>query len=310
MTFRMRSGALWLLPVILLAGALLTGCGDDNGGGEPHVITVADFEGPWMATLYRVTSADEPGTSMELISLGGAFGFDVNEAGEVAGRGFVPASVAGVTLELPVYGTLEVVSQDTISADFEPEIPPFLTDTRFAFTLDGDNLDLYAPDAEFDFDGDLEMEPAIFEGTMIKLDGPIPIVFTADFEGHWEMTSYTLTSVATPAMSVDIIALGATLEFDVDEAGQAVGNAFIPEALAGTDIVLSDFDASYELVKQDTVYFVFEPEYPPFLTNTLGAFTLDGDVLTISDDDFTFDFGQGAGEEAATFEGTLERMTP
>jgi hypothetical protein len=95
----------------------------------------------------------------------------------------------------------------------------------------------------------------------------------------------------------------------VDDAGQVVGDAFIPAALAGEDITIPDFDASFELVTQDTVDFIFTPEYPPFLTNTRGPFALVGDVLTISDENAYFDFDGDQVLDQAVFEAVIERTS-
>jgi hypothetical protein len=278
------------LPVLLLIGLLLVGCGDDNGGG-PGLIVISDFEGSWVMTQYKATSADNPAVYVELIALGGAFEFDVDEAGGFEGRGFVPAEVAGSTVELPVQGNLELISQDTVLVTFTPEIPPFLTETRASFTWIGDTLSLYDPNAVFDFDGDQQLEPSIFEGTMVFNTGSYDrIIFTEDFQGHWEATSYTVTSKVEPMFSVDTIDSGATFEFEVDASGQAVGQAFIPAAFAGKDTTFSDIPAAFELIDQDSMMIEFTPEIPPFLTNTRGRFTLDGDDYTLTDSHTLFDF--------------------
>jgi hypothetical protein len=300
-------GMLRLLPVLLLVGILSTGCGDD-GGSEPDLIVVSDFEGPWMVTQYQATSTGNPPIVMELIAMGGAFGFDADDEGDFQGRAFIPASLAGMTLELSFQGGIELISQDTLLVDFIPQIPPFLTEMRGAFTLTSNTLTLYDPNAFFDFDGDQQMEPAIFEGALARNDGSYPpIIFTEDFEGHWEATGYTVTSVADPQTTLNTIDAGATFEFDVGADGTALVNAFIPASLAGEDLTFTDIPAAFQLEYQDTMTIAFTPEIPPLLTDTRGHFTLVGDDYTLTDEATFFDFGGGVEPAIAVVE--IERTS-
>jgi hypothetical protein len=295
----------------MLAGALFIGCGDDDGGSEPKVIVISDFEGSWVAESYKVTSVANPQTSLELIAIGGAFAWDADDAGQFTGRGFVPASLAGVSLELEFQGVFELIAQDSIAVDFTPEFPPFLEDTRAGFTLAGDAFTIVDENTSFDFDGDQAAEPAIFEGTMVRHDGSEPgVIFVADLEGYWQVTSYRVTSVANPLVSLEAIGLDASFSFDLDDTGQFLGNAFIPAAIAGQDITISDSPGFFYLVTQDTVAVNFTPEVPPFLTSFRGAFTLAGDDMSVIDTNATFDFDGDQVEEAAIFEGTMARTIP
>jgi hypothetical protein len=301
-----------LLPVVLLAGILFTGCGDDDGGGGPDLIEISDFEGEWVITQYKATWKDVPSVSLELISLGGAMTFEADETGDFMGRTFIPASLAGTetAVELTAQGEMELLSQDSLLVTFNPELPPFLTEMRGEFEMIGNTVTLYDENAEFDFDGDQQLDPSIFEGTMVLNDGSYPpVIFVEDFEGYWEITSYTVTSVANPQVSMDAVAMGASFSFDADEDGDFLSDAFIPAALAGTDITITDSPGFFELVFQDTVRVNFTPEIPPFLTTFSGAFTMDGDEVTVIDENAFFDFGQGAGVEAVIFEGIMVRTT-
>jgi len=292
----------------MLAGILIAGCGSDDNGGEPDLIEISDFEGEWVITQYKATWKDVPSVSLELISLGGAMEFDLDEAGEFTGRAFIPASLAGMTLELAAQGNMEIVTQDTIQVSFAPEQPPFLTGFRGAFTLSGNTVTLYDENAEFDFDGDMQMDPSIFEGTMVKNDGSYPpIIFTEDFGGQWEATGYTVTSDANPAITLNTIDAGATFEFDVSPDGTALVDVFIPASLAGEDVTLDDVPAVFQLEYQDTMTIAFTPEVPPLLTNTRGFFTFEGDLYTLTDEDALFDFGAGPEPASAYIE--IERVS-
>jgi hypothetical protein len=138
-------------------------------------------------------------------------------------------------------------------------------------------------------------------------DGSEPDLITiADFAGSWETLTYRVTNSAIPAISLEIISLGAAMEWEADEAGQFTGSAFIPAALAGQDLEL-DVGGTFSLISQDSVVINFVPEYPPFLTQTRAEFELTGNLLSFTDEDSTFDFDGDGIEEAAIFEGTFVR---
>lgn len=302
-----RTGLLGLLPVFLVLGILVVGCGDDDGGG-PDLIVISDFEGHWLVEQYKATSVANPAVFLELVSLGGAMEFNADDEGDFEGRAFVPATVVGMTLELPFAGSFELISQDTILITFTPEIEPFLTDTRAAFTLEGNVVTITDPNTTFDFDGDTVEEDAIFEGIMNRISASYPsVILTEDFEGFWEAASYTATSVTNPETSIEAVGLGASYDFDVDATGSAIGNAFIPAALAGQDTSFTDFAASFVLMYQDTMMIAFDPVQPPFLVNAHGSFTLEEDELTLTDENAFFDFNGDQIPEPAISEIVLER---
>jgi hypothetical protein len=294
------------LPVVLLVGVLLTGCGSDDNGGEPDLIEISDFEGEWVITQYKATSYDETPIVVELISIGGAMTFIADEDGDFTGRTFVPAAVAGTEkpVEITAQGNMEIITQDTLLVTFTPPWPPFLTEMRGAFEMTGNTVTLYDPNGEFDFDGDMQMDPAIFEGIMVKNDGSYPpIIFTEDFEGHWEATGYTVISKTDPPDTINTIAFGAEFEFDVGADGTALGTALIPGAFTGgNDTTFTDVPAEFMLITQSTMTIAFDPEIPPFLTNTTGAFTLDGNTYTLIDDNARFNFGEGEVDATAVVE--------
>jgi hypothetical protein len=299
------------LAVIVLAGAMFTGCGDDDGGGGPDLIKVSDFEGSWVASSYRVTSVANPQISLEFVALGGAFGWEADDAGDFTGRAFVPAALTGQSMELPFQGTFDLISQDSILVDFAVEFPPFLEDTRAGFTLEGDTFTITDDNTSFDFDGDQVAEAATFESVLIRYEGSEPsVTFVSDFEGHWEMTSYVMTSALNPQVSIDAVAMGAEFSFDLDDEGNFLGDTFIPASLAGVDVTITDTPGYFNLVTQDTVEVVFTPEIEPFLTTFSGEFAKDGDEMSIISEDETFDFDGDQVEEAAIFEGTMVRTTP
>jgi hypothetical protein len=147
----------------LLSVATLAGCGDD--GTKPDLITVADFEGSWETLTYRVTNAAIPAVTLEIISMGASLEWDADDSGHFTGSAVIPAALAGQDLNLTVQGTFSLISQDSVAINFNPEIPPFLTQMRAEFELSGNVLTFLDENSEFDFDMDGNQEAAIFEGT-------------------------------------------------------------------------------------------------------------------------------------------------
>ena len=138
-------------------------------------------------------------------------------------------------------------------------------------------------------------------------DGSEPDLITiADFAGSWETVTYRVTNSAIPANSLEIISMGATLEWEADDSGHFTGSAFIPAALAGQDLNMA-VNGNFSLISQDSVVINFTPELPPFLTQTRAEFELTGNLLSFTDENSTFDFDGDGNEEAAIFEGTFVR---
>jgi hypothetical protein len=158
-----------VLAAFLIASVpcmVLTGCGDDGTGPDP--ITLGDFQGSWTAQTYSLTDSSAPAVSLELISMGATFEWDVDGSGNFSGTTFIPAALAGQDLNLPFQGTFTLIGQDSLVINFAPEIPPFLTQTRAEFTLAGNSLTLIDADESFDLDQDGNDEDVIFQGTLIR----------------------------------------------------------------------------------------------------------------------------------------------
>jgi hypothetical protein len=301
----LKNSILLIAAVVLVAGFLI-GCGDDDGA-KPKVITLADFEGSWVIQSYKVTSTGTPQISVDLINLGAAFSFEADNAGNFTSRAFIPASLAGTTLELSPGGTFELITQDTVQVNFVPEIPPFLTYIRGEFTLAGNTITITDTNTTFDFDGDQVEEPAIFEGVMVRNDGSAPIVFTSDFEGSWNATEYKVTSKDNELVSVELIGLGGSLSWDAMAGGSFSGDLSVPASILPPSGLQLSYTGVFAVVKQDSIQITFDQEVPPFLESFRGGFSLSGDTVTVTDDNTTFDFDGDGTEEDATFKGTMVR---
>jgi hypothetical protein len=111
-----------------------------------------------------------------------------------------------------------------------------------------------------------------------------------DFEGSWEATSFVVTAVDDPSLTLDVIALGADLTAETDADGGLEGRAVLPAAFGGQEL---EFGARFVLEDQETLTVDFDPEIPPLLTDYTGPFTLEGDTMTLNDPNTAFDFGSG-----------------
>jgi hypothetical protein len=116
-------------------------------------------------------------------------------------------------------------------------------------------------------------------------------VTVADFEGVWEATSYSVTSIDDPALSVDVVELGAGFAAEADAEGNIEGVVAVPAALGGPADL--PFAATFVLEDQETLSLLFAQELPPLLTSYSGPFDLDGDTLTSTDENAVYDFGDG-----------------
>ena len=130
-------------------------------------------------------------------------------------------------------------------------------------------------------------------------------VTLADFEGVWTGVSYTLTANDDPSLSVELISMGATVTFDTGDSGNASGTFGVPEAFGGP--LELPVDATFELEDQETMTVTFEEEIPPLLTSYTGPFELEGDTMTLTDENASFELTEGAGPVPVTAVAVFER---
>ena len=128
----------------------------------------------------------------------------------------------------------------------------------------------------------------------------------ADFAGTWDVTQYRVTHQTIPQMTVDFIEQGATMFFVASVTGLFTGEmeAYVEEL---EQVVTLPFSGNFVLVDQQTVTVAFDAEIEPYLTGFTGSFTLEGDTITMVDDDATFDFDGDGTDELVTAEIELVR---
>ena len=148
-----------VLPgLVLFVAVALFGAGCTSSDSD---ITIADFAGVWDAASYLVKSKDDPAMSMDPIALGGSMTATIDTGGRLTGTASIPDPARGM-LTFPFAGQLTLIDQGTISIDFQPDIPPLLTDDTARFSLSGSTLVLENDNTTFDWDSDGTPDPSTF----------------------------------------------------------------------------------------------------------------------------------------------------
>jgi len=152
---------------IFFVTAGLCGCSSDDFV-EPDEIVIADLAGTWTCTQFLAVSTDDPQVQFELIAMGGALSVTVAPDGTFVGEASFPDPDTGQLIVVPFAGTFDLISQTVIVAGFVVEIPPFLENGSFDFSLNGNTMTLQQEVTTFDFDFDGVDDPAEFAATFVR----------------------------------------------------------------------------------------------------------------------------------------------
>ncbi|MFH1679773.1 MAG: hypothetical protein ABIH26_03915 [Candidatus Eisenbacteria bacterium] len=159
------------VAIALVASFLLIwGCGGDDGdnGMEPDLITIEDFAGTWNAAAFQMTANANPAMMLDLIAIGGSLTMISGATGAFTATALIPNPQTMELDTIPLAGYYSLLSQDSVTIAFTPEIPPLFTDLSVLFTLDEDTLDILNEDTLFDFDEDGTEEETTFYGRMVR----------------------------------------------------------------------------------------------------------------------------------------------
>ena len=151
----------------LLVAAGLSSCSSDDPV-EPDEIVIADLAGTWNCTQFLAVSTVDPQVQFELIAMGGTLVVTVAPDGSFVGNASFPDPDTGLPVAVPFAGTFNLASQTVVVAGFVVEIPPFLEDGSFDFTLTGNTMTLHQEVTTFDFDFDGVDDPAEFDATFVR----------------------------------------------------------------------------------------------------------------------------------------------
>ena len=139
--------------LIAIAGVAYA-CGDDTGTGNGGGTSVADLAGNWTASQFEYTKVGSAGTSVDLVTLGGAAAVNLASDGSFTGTLRLPGS----TTNIPFMGTIAIngstltlTVSDTVNAGLitlTPDDPIVFN----SFTLSGNQLTLSSTTGiDFDF---------------------------------------------------------------------------------------------------------------------------------------------------------------
>jgi hypothetical protein len=152
--------------LILFAGVFLSmcitavpGCNDDDAT-KPKVLTVGDLAGTWEVTKYEVTHDTIPQMSLDFIQLGATITITAQATGLFSGTAVMVLPGDTEPTTIPFAGNF-AVDDETITATFTPEIPPYFTSFSGPYEYDGNKITITDEDATFDFDGDEQEDPAV-----------------------------------------------------------------------------------------------------------------------------------------------------
>lgn len=155
------------LASILFVAAGLSSCSSDDFV-EPDEIVIADLAGTWNCTQFLAVSTVDPQVQFELIAMGGSLAVTVAPDGSFVGDASFPDPDTGQLIVVPFGGTFDLASQTVLVAGFLLEIPPFLENGSFEFTLIGNTMTLHQAVTTFDFDFDGVDDPAEFDATFVR----------------------------------------------------------------------------------------------------------------------------------------------
>lgn len=156
-----------LYASIVFVALGLSSCSSDDPV-EPDEIVIADLAGTWNCTQFLAVSTVDPQVQFELISMGGTLTVTVAPDGSFVGNASFPDPDTGLPVAVPFAGTFDLTSQTVLAAGFVVEIPPFLENGSFAFTLVGNTMTLHQEVTTFDFDFDGVDDPAEFDATFVR----------------------------------------------------------------------------------------------------------------------------------------------
>jgi hypothetical protein len=149
------------LSVALLATFALAACDEDPTGVE-----IADLAGFWTATefSYDDQTGDAPGFNIDVVSatVGGTVTLDVSESGTFTGTVRIPGLTVdpgtGETITMPIGGTISLISDETLSIDFNAETEQlgFFSDFDADFTLSDNLFTFINEDTTFDYPDAIE----------------------------------------------------------------------------------------------------------------------------------------------------------
>ena len=267
----------------LLAIILALGCGDDEGPAPDPDFTLEDLVGTWDAALFKYTSRTNSAVSYDVIEAGGLASMTVASDG-----GFSVVVLApGEALDV-ISGSL-TVEDGVIVAHDSGEDETLSFEAGFV----GTTLSMRTPDAEFDFIGSGNEEPAILEIAWDPTEG----TSVGELAGTWEGTKLLFISSPGATDTVDVLAEGGALALTIGDDGSYSLGIALPDELPALETGTLLIDGSRLILISDS----------PLIDPVVFVFSRIGNTLFL-DGDGEYDFDDDGEDDPADIEAELERL--
>ncbi len=267
----------------LLAIILAMGCGDDEGPGPDPDFTLDDIVGTWDAALFKYTSRTNSAVSFDVIEAGGVASMTVGSDGGFS----VVALAPGEALDV-ISGSLTVENGTIVVHDSDEN-----ESLSFQVGFVGETLTMRTPDAEFDFIGSGNEEPAILEIVWEPTGG----TSVGQLVGTWEGTKLLFISTPSQTDTVDVLADGGSLALTIEDDGSYSLGIALPDELPAVETGTLFIDGSRLILIGDS----------PMDDPAVFDFSRIADMLFL-DGDGEYDFDDDGEDDPARIEAELERL--
>ena len=267
----------------LLAIILAMGCGDDEGSGPNTDFTLEDIVGTWDAALFKYTSRTNPAVSFDIIEAGGVASMTVGSDG-----GFSVVVLApGEALDV-ISGSLTVENGTIVLHDSDEN-----ESLSFQAGFVGETLSMRTPEAEFDFIGSGNEEPAMLEIVWEPTEG----ASVGELVGTWEGTKLLFISTPRETDTVDVLADGGSLALTIEDDGSYSLGIALPDMLPALETGTLFIDGNRLILIGDS----------PMDDPAVFDFSRIADMLFL-DGDGEYDFDDDGEDDSALIEAELERL--
>ena len=267
----------------LLAIILAMGCGDDEGPGPNPDFTLDDIVGTWDAASFKYTSRTNSAVSFDVIEAGGVASMTVGSDGGLS----VVVLAPGEALDV-ISGSLTVENGTIVVHDSDEN-----ESLSFQAGFVGETLTMRTPDAEFDFIGSGNEEPAILEIAWEPTEG----TSVGQLVGTWEGTKLLFISTPSQTDTVDVLADGGSLALTIEDDGSYSLGIALPDELPAVETGTLFIDGSRLILIGNS----------PMDDPAVFDFSRIADMLFLNGDG-EYDFDDDGEDDPARIEAELERL--
>jgi hypothetical protein len=267
----------------LLAIILALGCGDDEGAAPDPDFVLEDLVGTWDAAAFKYTSRTNTAVSYDIVEAGGLASMTVGSDGEFSVVVLAPGDALDV-----ISGSLTVEDGIIVAHDSEEN-----ETLSFEGGFVGTTLSMRTPDAEFDFIGNGNEEPAILEMAWEPTEG----ASVGELAGSWDGTKFLFISAPSETDTVDVLADGGALGLTIEDDGSYLLGMALPDKLPAVEMGTLLIDGSRLIFINDS----------PFADPAVFNFSRIADTLFLGGEG-DYDFDDDGDDDPADIDAELERQ--